>query len=130
MLFEMPLVLQQWLSDYISPYAFNFLFLALLCITAVAVSVVLWDIPVHYAYFLIPFIVYSPVMYDLLHSAYTEIFFSLILLLATYEYQRFTQNRGHSEHWYRCVILLGIGCDVKYFCLIFIVVIFLYPIQH
>jgi hypothetical protein len=120
MLFEMPLVLVEMARPLLSPFLINLGMLILLAGSYYTLARGEFGISRPASLVALPLLVSTPIFYDLLHSAYVEIFFSLLLLLATFHYVKYCEDRAQKHHWYWSMALLGIACATKYFGLLFV----------
>ena len=116
MLFEMPLTyFESFKMIQIPPQSINLIFLALLCLSYYQFAVHTFKINPSAIILSIACIITTPAVYELTQSCYVEIFFSLALLLATYQYLQFTKQPENITCWYRCMFFLGVMCATKYF---------------
>ncbi len=123
MLFEMPLVAWQKLSISLSPFIINLGFSLLLLVLMYSGLLCFSKCSKNQALALAFAFSTTPVLYDLLHSCYVEIFFTLLIALATLEYFRHLDGTGSRFSWWSVSAILGMAAAVKYpgclFALIF-----------
>jgi hypothetical protein len=113
LLFEMPFAALMVLRLPIPPFVVNIAFAALLILVfhrAVAHRARLSPAE-NFAVSLA--LATTPVLFGLLHTAYAEIFFALIILLAALFYLRHLESESKAD-WLRACVCLGFSCAVKY----------------
>ncbi len=121
MLFEMPLVYFEFLKElYISTFIINYIFLILLGIIYPIIAVRQFGVRQELAILSVPVLVYTPVIYNLLHSCYVEIFFTILIMFSLYNYFEFIDKRDNPRLWYITMAFIGLSCAVKYFGLLYL----------
>ncbi len=123
MLFEMPLVAFEYMKQWISPFIVNLLMLMMLAIASFVFIKKHCTVIDRWAVFAIVCVIYTPVLYDQLHSCYVEIFFTLLIVMGFSEYLDFKKNPNNTGAWIRAVIFIGLSCAVKYFGLVYLLFI-------
>ncbi len=115
MLFEMPLVAFQspFLSS-ISPYVVNLCVLFLLGIVFGSIVNRWWGVRGALLSLSIVALLSTPLMYDLVQSAYVDLFFTLVLLLGIRRYARHLGPEGESADWYLGAAFFGLLAAMKY----------------
>ena len=67
----------------------------------------------------------TPVIYDLVRSAYVELLLTLLVLLSLLQYLAF-QESGNKRHWLWCCLWVGLACATRYTALYCAAVIFVW----
>ncbi len=136
-LFEMPLVIREGLHSTVSPFLPNIVF-GLLFVMVLYSALRKNAIPLGttatpspelglskgLAVWAALALATTPVLVDLTHTCYVEIFFALLILLAALAYLEVRENAergvGYSGPWLRACTCLGLASAVKYPGLIFL----------
>ena len=126
MLFEMPLAYIEIMKGFLSPYCINLAFLACLGVTISIFGRRHFSLSYRISLFAFIAIITTPIFYDLVHSCYVEIFFSLCILLASYHYLIFMEDRNKRKFWFIAMLFIGIACATKYLGLIFLALLAAY----
>lgn len=119
LLFEMPFAALQVLKLPLSPFLINTAF-ALLFAMVFYAALGRRNLIVPDACLSVPqrlaaaaALAVTPVLFDLLHTAYAEIFFALLILMASLFYLVHLEADSRA-HWLRACACLGLACAVKY----------------
>jgi hypothetical protein len=123
MTFELPLTLIFAAHNAISPFVLNLAVLMGLGAAYYFVARQLFNVNRLLALLAIFLFVTTPVVYDLVHSCYVELFMSLLVLITFYNYFRFTSQRNQVRYWYSAMLFAGFICAIKYFGLFYVVFI-------
>ena len=65
----------------------------------------------------------TPIVYDLVRSAYVEVFLTILVILAVLHYVLFQEN-GNQRHWLWCCVWLGLACATRYTALYCVAIVF------
>tara|TARA_B100000315_G_scaffold228310_1_gene236908 strand:+ start:148 stop:1872 length:1725 start_codon:yes stop_codon:yes gene_type:complete len=114
MLFEMPLTVTELFNEWLSPFIINYVMLILLGIFYYAVARKQFGVSYNLALFSIPLMISTPVLYDLLHSSYVEIFFTLLILATFHNYLKYIEERKENSFYYLTMLFAGLACSTKY----------------
>ena len=126
MLFEMPLTYIEMMKGFLSPFCINLAFLACLGVTISIFGRRHFSLSSRISLISFIVIITTPIFYNLVHSCYVEIFFSLCILLASYNYLIFMEDRNKPRFWFNAMLFIGIACATKYLGLIFLALLAAY----
>jgi hypothetical protein len=115
MLFEMPLVVFEMYKNILSPFLINLFFLIMVILVYVFKAQYLYKINSKLLILVIPVLIYTPLFYDLSHSCYVEIFFTLLIIFAFYHYFIFLEKSNRFNHWYMSMLFFAFAGSTKYF---------------
>jgi hypothetical protein len=118
MLFEMPLIVMAKIS-WLSPFLLNAVVVTALAAAYYRIGRTRYSLPVPLLWTGVLLLCSTPLIYEMLHSAYVEIFFSLTLLVAVVNYVDYIEDRRNQRAWIWSALLLGTASATKYFCLLF-----------
>jgi len=133
MLFEMPFAVLETLRMPVSPFVANVAFAVLIMMVLLASLSRISGLSRAQALAVTAVFATTPVLIDLLHSGYVEIFFALLITLATLAYLRVLETgvpgtgvlvTGNSSAWLRACACLGLAAAVKYPGVLFAVFFF------
>ena len=120
MTFEMPLTIRELFKAPVSPFMLNYLTLALLCVFYFSSARRVFKINSFLSLVAVISVATTPVLYDLLHSCYVEIFMSLLVLIAFTNYIIYVEhNRERGRDWYLTMLFVGFACATKYLGLLY-----------
>lgn len=126
LLFEMPLVAFEYIKNWVSPFAVNLVMLIMLVAASFVFIRKHCNIDKKWAAVAAVCIMYTPLLYDQLHSCYVEIFFTLLIVTGFSEYLDYKKNPLNTGAWIRAALFIGLSCAVKYFGLVYLLFIFTY----
>jgi hypothetical protein len=126
LLFEMPLVAFEYIKNWVSPFAVNLVMLIMLVSASFVFMRKHCKVDKKWAVVAAICILYTPLLYDQLHSCYVEIFFTLLIVTGFSEYLDYKKNSINTGAWIRAVLFIGLSCAVKYFGLVYLLFIFTY----
>ena len=119
MLFKMPFVILEMFKTSISPIVIN-LFWTITLLLVFYSTMKKWITVSNGIVFLIVVALgTTPVIFDLLHSCYVEIFFALLITLAALFYLEVIEEESRAA-WIKTCICLGLSAAVKYPGVLFI----------
>jgi len=118
-LFEMPLAVTESLGG-VSPFIVNLAVLLGIAVVFSAMAREQFGLGDRLAALAAVTAAYTPVIYDLTHSCYVELFFALLVMLAFRRYLAFRDERERQDHWWIAMALLGLACATKYFGLLYL----------
>jgi 4-amino-4-deoxy-L-arabinose transferase-like glycosyltransferase len=114
MAFEMPLTLTFLTNGWVSPFLANYLVLFCLCCAFYGMARRVFAVNHLLALSAMILLATTPVVYDQLRSCYVELFMSLLVLMAFYNYYLFRIQRDRTRYWYLTMLFAGMLCSVKY----------------
>jgi hypothetical protein len=123
MIFEMPLVVLHVMKNFISPYIVNLAVFAGLAGAIYAFGRRHFRLTHWMALCAMILFMTTPVVVDLVHSCYVELFFTLNILIGLYYYLIFIENRAKPRYWFVAMSFFGIAGATKYLGLIFLIVL-------
>ncbi|MBD3242919.1 MAG: hypothetical protein GF331_20165 [Chitinivibrionales bacterium] len=122
MLFEMPLVLFELplIDRWVSPFAVNLAVLAGIVFVYRGMAVEHFAVRGSLALGAALVWAYTPVVFDLTHSCYVELFMTLLVMLAFGHYLWFLRDRTQVSRWWYAMVLLGLAAATKYLGLVYL----------
>ena len=113
LLFEMPFAVLNTLHLSVSPFIFNVFFAVLLVLVFHSALAHRTKLSAKQNFSASLVLATTPVIFDLLHTGYVEIYFTLLISLSALFYLRFMEEKSRSD-WFRTCVCLGLSCAVKY----------------
>ncbi len=128
MLFEMPLVLFELptLEPWLSPFLINLAVLLGIVGVYWRIAVLHFGVGPRLALGAAIVWAYTPVVFDLSHSCYVELFMTLLVLLAFGHYLAFLSDRTRVARWYCALLLLGLAAATKYLGVVYLALLIAY----
>jgi hypothetical protein len=123
MLFEMPLVLFELINNVISPFIINLVMLFLLSLVCGLFLQKHTLLDKKWILLSMICIMYTPVLYDQVHSCYVEIFFTLLIVMGFYEYLIYRKDSLAKKSLLKAFLFIGLSCAVKYHGLVYLLFI-------